>query len=485
MKTFLHVLPFKRQRPQPPQDFLDTPLLTLNEQDIFTIRDSFNGAHVFGAIGSGKTSATGKQFASGFLRNGYGGLVCVAKPEESELWKNYCKEHGREQDLIVFDRTRHFNFLQYEFSRKGAEAASSVTDVLMKILKAADIAAGQGEGKDGEAFWIKTTREMILNTISLFYSATGTVTIDNMVAFISTMPATQAVTPEEKTKQAKNFAMQMIVRFRNNPVHPLPEHSRLRVLRYWLQIFPGQPEKTRGSIKTSVCAELCRFTDGLLRECFCTSTDLLPEMVFNGSIILLNFPVLTHNEEGICAQTLFKLMFQRAIESRNGLAKEFHERPVFLYADEAQFFVSLYDDTFLSTCRGSRCAVVYMTQSLPTYFAQLGKDKSDAVDGFVGKFGTKIFHLNACSRTNKYASELIGRGLVQQTPKAIPSPLAHSAAAAAMAGLPIRQAREPPKNLSMAGMRARAAIKPAAHRSGWNIWLSRMCFPRPSGLAHL
>lgn len=37
--------------------------------------------------------------------------------------------------------------------------------------------------------------------------------------------------------------------------------------------------------------------------------------------------------------------------------------------------------------------------------------KSDAVDGFVGKFGNKVFHLNSCPRTNGYASELIGKGL--------------------------------------------------------------------------
>lgn len=125
----------------------------------------------------------------------------------------------------------------------------------------------------------------------------------------------------------------------------------------------------------------------------------------------MGFPALTCQEEGIVAQQLFKLMFQRAVESRNGLAGEFRDRPVFLYADEAQYFVSNYDDTFLSTCRGSKCAVVYLTQSLPTYYAQLGKEKSDAVDGFVGKFSSKVFHLNACPRTNTYASDLIGKGL--------------------------------------------------------------------------
>ena len=125
-------------------------------------------------------------------------------------------------------------------------------------------------------------------------------------------------------------------------------------------------------------------------------------------------PVLTYNEDGIVAQQLFKFLWQRAVESRNGLAPQFRDRPVFLYADESQYFTSTYDDQFLSTCRGSKACPVYMTQSLPTYYSMLGKEKSDAVDGFLGKFNTQIFHLNPDPRTNAYASSLIGRGIQQR-----------------------------------------------------------------------
>jgi len=389
---------------------LDTPLLKLNSKDRFTVRDSFNGVHVFGAIGSGKTSGVGKALAGAYLRAGYGGLVLTAKAEECELWKSYCKEHGRESSMIVFDKTRHFNFLSYIFAMKGADGANAATDTLMKILKAADLAAGQGQGKEGEAFWVKTTREMILNTITVLYSAIGTVRVESIVEFVTTMPTTQPK-PEDAGKPQLNYALDRLNRCKEKPVHRLPPHTLKRVRNYWLRQFIAMPEKTRGSIVTSVTAELNRFTDGILRECFATTTDLVPEMALSGAVIIMGFPSLTYQEEGTVATGLFKLMFQRAIESRNGLASEFRERPTFLYADEAQYFVSHYDDTFLSTCRGSKCAVVYLTQSLPTYFAQLGKDKSDAVDGFVGKFNTKVFHLNACHKTNKYAADLIGKGL--------------------------------------------------------------------------
>lgn len=399
---------------------MDTPLLRLNSKDTFTVRDSFNGVHVFGAIGSGKTSGIGKAIAGAYLRAGYGGLILTAKPEEIELWKNYCKEHGRESSMVIFDKTRHFNFLSYIFAAKGADGANAATDTLMKMLKAADLAAGQG-GKEGESIWIKTTREMIFNAITVLYSAIGVVKVESIVEFITTMPKQRPTSEEARTKLMMNYAIDRLTRCKNKPVYPLPDHTLKRVRNYWFRQFIDMPEKMRGSVLASVCAELNRFSDGILRECFCTTTDLVPEIVFNGALVIMGFPALSYQEEGIVSQHLFKLMFQRAVESRNGLAKEFQERPVFLYADESHYFTSSYDDTFLSTCRGSKCAVTYLTQTMPTYFAQIGKEKSDAVDGFVGKFSTKVFHLNACPRTNGYASSLIGKGLKRRITHTISS----------------------------------------------------------------
>jgi hypothetical protein len=84
---------------------------------------------------------------------------------------------------------------------------------------------------------------------------------------------------------------------------------------------------------------------------------------------------------------------------------------VFLWADEAQYFVSPNDEAFLSTCRGSHACVVFMSQNLPSYIARLGRDKTDAVYGLVGKFSTQVFHSSACSQTNEFASKLLGRNL--------------------------------------------------------------------------
>ena len=85
---------------------LDLPLVKFspNPQDWWTTRDAVRGTQIFGGIGSGKSSGSGKTIAKAFLKNGFGGLVLCAKPDEKENWVQYAKEMGREDDLIIFEK---------------------------------------------------------------------------------------------------------------------------------------------------------------------------------------------------------------------------------------------------------------------------------------------------------------------------------------------------------------------------------------------
>ncbi|MFN7881651.1 MAG: TraM recognition domain-containing protein, partial [bacterium] len=85
---------------------------------------------------------------------------------------------------------------------------------------------------------------------------------------------------------------------------------------------------------------------------------------------------------------------------------------VFLWADESQYFVNSFDSEFQSTCRSSRACTVYLTQSLPTYYARIGGDNPQhRADMLLANFVTKIFHNNADPVTNRWASDTIGRSL--------------------------------------------------------------------------
>jgi hypothetical protein len=106
----------------------DTSLVQLSPHDNFTLRDAFNGTHIFGATGSGKTTGSGATLAGAFLRSGMGGLVMTAKPEEVPLWLGYAKKHGREKSVIVFDEHHGFNFIAYELARQGMKGIGNVTE---------------------------------------------------------------------------------------------------------------------------------------------------------------------------------------------------------------------------------------------------------------------------------------------------------------------------------------------------------------------
>ena len=66
--------------------------------------------------------------------------------------------------------------------------------------------------------------------------------------------------------------------------------------------------------------------------------------------------------------------------------------------------------------RGSKCCPVYLTQSLPTYYAKMGGgNRPRRAHGLVGKFITHIYHSNACPETNEYASRMIGKVITRRS----------------------------------------------------------------------
>src|SRR5687767_4369623 len=75
-------------------------LVNLSPVDCWRLQDAAEGAIIFGATGSGKTTGSGEAIAKSFLRAGCGGLVLTAKVDEAKLWERYCRETGRE--FIVF-----------------------------------------------------------------------------------------------------------------------------------------------------------------------------------------------------------------------------------------------------------------------------------------------------------------------------------------------------------------------------------------------
>ena len=388
-------------------DALDAPLLSIAKGTDFSCRDAVQGVLVTGGIGSGKTSGPGRTLAESYLKAGMGGLVLCAKPEEAETWRRYCAKAGRSHHLIELDGSNGgYNFMAAELVRQGAAGINAAVECLMKVLEICrSVSATTSRGSD--EFWSDTTKQILRNAIPVLFAATGTVSISDLLKFVRSAPRS----PDEMTDpnwQRDSFFYQCFLRAADK----LDDATGERVIAYWRYDFATLDQKTRGNIVISLTTALDRFNHGWMARMFCSDTTVVPELTFHGAIILLNMPALTLNEDGIIAQQLFKYMWQRAVLARNSLEPAQRERFVFLWADEAQYFVNSFDAEFLSTCRGSRACVVFMSQNLPSFYASMGGENSrDRVHQLLGNFATKIWCNQSCAETNEWASRIIGRTL--------------------------------------------------------------------------
>lgn len=420
---------------------LDQPLIDLVsrfETGRWTIRHAVEGVQIFGGIGSGKTSGSGRTLALKYLANGFGGLVLTVKPDEKKMWQDYCRLAGRERDLIVLEPggRQHFNFLQYEASQ-GSEG-SAITDNIVDVLKTV-IRAGQEKdvGKSDDPFWETALDTLIFNVIDLSKLAYGQLSIQSLHEIVETIPKSrddlrsqldqaerkpflqaweaaranvqaQVDTWVSSLSEEDQNILQDETLFETKLVEAIPDARLLKFLdQFFNESYINLSEKTRSIIDFTFSGFLFRLLREPVYSLFCRyPSTITPEDSLRGKIILINLPVKMYAKVGRDCQILFKYIWQRAMEKRD---VQQNWRPVFLWADEAQTFIHEHDAVFQATARSSRICTVYISQNLPNYYASMGGQKSEyRVKSFLGTLATKIFHANADIETNKYASELIG-----------------------------------------------------------------------------
>ena len=385
-------------------------------ENYWCLKDAFEGVQVFGGTGSGKSSGSGSAIAHAFLESNLGGLVLTAKTDEVLAWRQYAKQTNRTHDLLVVEPGSpwSFNFLRYELERPGAGAGhtENLVNLFCSVLEASERKGGGGGGND--KYWERTLRQLLRNAIDLSILGRGKVDLPSLYRIVTSAPRSLAELKDEvwKTESACNVCIELAEK--NAPT--LGRQNDFELTRdYWLKEFPSLAEETRSVIVSTFTSMADCFLRGLLRKLFCEDLNFRPEDTFEGRIIILNLPVKEYNELGQFAQVLFKYVWQRAVERRippgtDSSIAEMTIRPVFLWADESQFFVNSYDARFQSTARSSRACTVYLTQNLPSYLAAFGGANSKAeAETFLGNLQTKIFHANGDPSTNTWAADSIGK----------------------------------------------------------------------------
>ncbi len=384
-------------------------------ENYWSLNDAFQGVQVFGGTGSGKSSGSGQAIARAFLEANLGGLVLTAKTDEVHAWQEYAKATGRETDLLIVDGTAkwRFNFLKYELTRSGdgAGETENLVSLFCSVLESSERRQGSSGGNEG--YWQRTLKQLLRNAIDLAVIAANDLDLPSLNKIITSAP--RSIEEEADPKWRADSACFKLIEVAGVQAIEKDRVSDFELTRdYWLREFPSLAGETRSIIVSTFTSMADCFLRGKLRKLFCTDINFTPEDTFDGKVIILNLPVKEHNELGQFSQVLFKYIWQRAVERRippliNRRDAQVSIRPVFLWADESQFFANSYDALFQSTARSSRACTVYLTQNLPSYFAVFGGSNSQSeVEAFIGNLQTKIFHANGDPSTNGWASASIG-----------------------------------------------------------------------------
>jgi hypothetical protein len=413
----------------------DFPLLQLHG-DKWKVTDALQGTHIFGATGSGKTSGSGQEIALNMLESGMGGLVLTVKPDETDLWLSYCASTKREAVVFgprITEQTPYsFNFLEYERMRavelvkkrypeesetgQEAIASSFLTENLVNLFSALMEVAqrGGGGGAKNDAYWQNAVRQLLRNALDLLLITGCKLTFQNLYEIITTAPQSKEAAEEiigQANRGEKGTFVECVRALGNLGDDNLRSKDGRIILSYWLREYPGLAPETRSIVLSFFTTAADPFLRGTLRQLFSPedeSPQLDPEIIREGKVVIINLPVKQYFELGQFAQVLYKLIFQRAME--RSTVEGIDLRPVFLWADEAQFFLCSQDMLFQTTARSAKVATVYLTQNISSYYALMPGEQGRAqTDSLLGNFVTKIFHTNTDSVTNLWASELISK----------------------------------------------------------------------------
>lgn len=359
----------------------------------WTIRHACEGTAVFGATGSGKTSGSGRQLAHAMLGAGFGGLVLCAKPDEADRWCGWAKECGRSGDVRLFgaDTGFGFNFLDHELNRHGLGAG--ISENAVSILMQCAERSGGGRSEDG--IWEQAARQWYRNAFDLLRIAGEPVTISILHKMVT---------------DAKELAKVLALSAARTGLGGRDQHDREAVGRYFKGEWTTMAERTQASVRMNITAILDPLARGIGHELFCRYTTLTPEEARAGAILVIDLPVKVYGELGRFAGIIWKYLFQCAAERQ---VVDDKTRPLFLFADEAQFFITSKDAEFQTTARSSRTATVFLTQNFPNLLAELGGEGRGKarVDSLMGNLQTKLFHQNSDPETNRWAAEILTKGM--------------------------------------------------------------------------
>ncbi len=299
--------------------------------------------------------------------------------------------------------------MHYEWTRPG-RGAGDLESIIDFFSTLASIGRKDG-GHSHDPFWERGNEQLMRNVIKLLDLAGEPTSIANIDRVIKSLP-TRPDEYEEEAWQKSSYCAQLIAKVRARQETLSPEQwSDLDIAtQYIFRKWPAFDDRPRSSLEMTWSGMADKFLFHPFQRLFCSGTcSFTPEMTTHQrKIVICDFPLLEYGHEtGRTINVILKLIFQRAWLRRN-LADS--PNPVFLWQDEFQYFITRRDNFFQQTCRGSRVAVVCLTQNILNLSEELGEAQPGSkTKSFLGNLAIKIFHQQNDTETCQYAADQIGK----------------------------------------------------------------------------
>ncbi len=386
-------------------DALDKVLLYWSKLDPLTIRGLLNGGiSIIGRVGSGKTSSSGKELGSAIVAHKQsGGLILAAKPEDLGMWRQIFASAGRQNDLLEFSPSQklRFNFLDYEMRHGGH--TRNITQCIRTIGESLHASDSRG-GAEQEIFWVQQQERMIYNAVEVIKRATKRVTASDLQKFV--VGAATSGEQLSSDEWRKGFHCQCLEAGHNAQKTPIETNDFQMAADYWLGEYPSMADKTRSSILAGVMGLLHVFNTGLVSELVSGETNVTPDDMFNGKWVLVNMSPAEYGELGSFVCAGWKFLTQRRVLRREANPTDCIN---VIWADEAQQFVNSFDAHYIAQCRSHLGCMVFLSQSLPGYYAALkGESGEHQTQSLLANFTHTIVH--ACdSESAAWAAKKLGK----------------------------------------------------------------------------
>jgi type IV secretory pathway TraG/TraD family ATPase VirD4 len=408
--------PFKKRSAAPPVPVICPPrfdgpwnlghvLFRLSEcpEDAWTLRDALTGLIVFGDTGAGKTSTSLRKILRSQLRYGLGMLIPCVKKSDAEMYVRHAQECGRGSDVILVGpgHAARYNFLRDEAARPGAELETLVH--LLNRLSGKDAAK---DGVQNAQFFKGGADQIYRNAIELLQFAEEPVDVIGFSKILRSYARSREEVSTEEWHQRSHVAW--LIR-KATQLHPRDERLG-RVMYYWMKELPGTYSGQRDAFASNVSVAIDPLTRGRVSELFQGESNVGPELLFEGKIIIIDVPIKEHFEAASLCGKIWLLMAQCAIERRKiDLKTPTTTRPVSLFLDECEnYAMGKLDVDFQSTCRSQLCPVTRAIQSFN--FLEVAYGNATMAKSIAEMMVTKVFHA-VNGDTVKYGVELIGNTL--------------------------------------------------------------------------